>query len=56
MAMKVATKYEQGLIHILGLMGIPVEVITYVFGNNKSFLVNSSQPDSILKNGNNLLA
>ena len=30
-------------------MGIPVEMPTYIFGDNKSVLVNSSMPHSTLK-------
>ena len=31
------------------MMGIPVEGPSYIFGDNKSVLVNSSKPDSVLK-------
>ena len=37
-------------------MGIKVKGATYVFGDNKSVLVNASKPDSVLKKKNNSIA
>ena len=37
-------------------MGIPINDPAYVFGDNKSVLVNSSKPDSVLKKKNNSIA
>ena len=37
-------------------MSIPVEGPAYIFGDNKSVLVNSSQPDSVLKKKSNSIA
>ena len=37
-------------------MGIPINGPTFVYGDNKSVLVNSSQPDSVLKKKNNSVA
>ena len=48
-AMKQCCEYVCGLRYKLRMMGIPVEGPTYVFGDNKSVLVNSSKPHSQLK-------
>ena len=48
-AMKQCCEYVRGLRYKLRMMGIPVEGPTYVFGDNKSVLVNSSKPHSQLK-------
>ena len=38
------------------MMGIPVEGPSFIFGDNKSVLVNSSKPDSVLKKKSNSIA
>ena len=48
-AMKQCCEYVRGLRDKLRMMGIPVEGPTYVFGDNKSVLVNSSKHHSQLK-------
>ena len=49
MAMKHCCEYLRGLRFKLRSMGIPVTGPCYVFGDNKSVLVNSAKPDSVLK-------
>ena len=56
MAMKTATEYVRGLRYKLRQMGIPINGHTYVYGDNKSVLINSSNPDSVLKKKNNSIA
>ena len=48
-AMKSCCEYIRGLRYKLRMMGIPVDGPTYIFGDNKSVLVNASNPDSVLK-------
>ena len=48
-AMKQCTEYIRGLRYKLRMMGIPCEGPTYVYGDNKSVLFNTSIPDSVLK-------
>ena len=48
-AMKSCCEYVCGLRYTLRMLGIPVELPTYIFGDNQSILVNSSQPHSSLK-------
>jgi hypothetical protein len=48
-AMKSCCEYIRGLRYKLRMMGIPVTMPTYIFGDNKSVLVNSSLPHSTLK-------
>ena len=55
-AMKMCTEYVRGLRYKLRMMGIPVEEPTYVFGDNKSVLYNSSLPESTLKKKSNSIA
>ena len=38
------------------MMGIPVELSTYVFGDNKSVLANTSVPHSVLKKKSSSIA
>jgi hypothetical protein len=47
MAMKHCCEYLRGLCFKLRSMGIPVDFPCYVFGSNKSVLVNDSQPFSV---------
>ena len=55
-AMKQCCEYLRGFRYKLRMMGIPVEGPAYIFGDNKSVLVNSSQPDSVLKKKSNSIA
>ena len=55
-AMKTATEYVRGLRFKLRMFGIPCEGCTYVYGDNKSVLVNSSLPHSTLKKKSNPIA
>ena len=56
MAMKTATEYVRGLRYKLCQMGIPINGPTFVYSDNKSVLVNSSKPDSVLRKKNNSVA
>ena len=56
MAMKTATEYVRGLRYKLRMMGIALRGPCYVYGDNASVLVNSSQPDSTLKKKSNSIA
>ena len=48
-AMKQCSEYVRGLRYKLQMMGIPVEGPTYIYGDNKSVLYNTSIPESTLK-------
>ena len=48
-AMKSCCEYVRGLRYKLRMLGIPVELPTYIFGDNQSVLVSSSKPHSNLK-------
>lgn len=56
MAMKVGTEYIQGLRYKLRMIGIPIRGPCYVYCDNKSVFVNSSEPDSVLKKKSNSIA
>ena len=56
MAMKHCCKHLRGLRYKLREMGIPVEGPSYIFGDNKSVLANSSVPDSMLQKKSNAIA
>ena len=56
MAMKTATEYARDLRYKLWQMGIPINGPAYIIGDNKSVLVDSSKPDSILKKKNNSIS
>ena len=45
-AMKQCCEYIRGLRYKLRMMGIPVELPTYIFGDNQSVLCNTRNPDS----------
>ena len=47
--MKSCCEYARGLRYKLRMLGIPVELPTYIFGDNQYVLVNSSKPHSSLK-------
>ena len=55
-AMKSCCEYLRGLRYKLRMMGIPVELPAYVFGDNQSVLVNSSKPHSSLKKKSSSIA
>ena len=55
-AMKQCCEYIRGLRYKLRQMGIPINGSTYVFGDNKSVLVNSSEPHSQLKKKSSSIA
>ena len=55
-AMKVCCEYLRGLGYKLRMMGIPVDHPCYIYGDNKSVLVNSSVPTSILKKKSSSIA
>jgi len=48
-AMKLCCEYIRGLRYKLRMMGIPIELPSYVFGDNQSVLSNTSLPHSKLK-------
>ncbi len=48
-AMKNCCEYLRGLRYKLRMMGIPCDFPTFIFGDNKSVLINSSKPFSMLK-------
>ena len=56
MAMKHCCEYLRGLRFKLRSMGIPVDFPCYIYGDNKSVLVNGSQPFSVLKKKSNSIA
>ena len=49
MAMKACTEYIRGLKYKLRMMGIPCDFPAYIYGDNKSVLVNSTKPFSVLQ-------
>ena len=49
MAMKQCVEYLRGLRYKLRMMGIPVDLPSFVFGDNQSVLYNTTLPDSTLK-------
>lgn len=48
--MKTCCEYIRGLRYKLQMMGITVDLPTYVFGDNQSVLASTSMPHSTLKN------
>ena len=56
MAMKHCCEYLRGLRFKLRSMGIPVDLPCFVYGDNKSVLVNGSEPDSVLRKKSNSIA
>jgi hypothetical protein len=56
MAMKAATEYVRSLRFKSGMMGIPVDCHTYVYGDNQSVLANTTMPHSNLKKKSNAIA
>jgi len=55
-AMKLCCEYIRGLRYKLRMMGIPIEKPTFIFGDNRSVLVNSSKPHSSLKKKSSSIA
>ncbi len=55
-AMKTCCEYIRGLRYKLRMMGIPVDLPTYVFGDNQSVLANTSMPHSTLKKKSSSIA
>ena len=56
MTMKHATEYVRGLRYKLRSMWIPVVECAYIYGDNKSVLVNSGTPHSQLRKKSNSVA
>ena len=55
-AMKVCCEYIRGLRYKLRMMGIPVGLPTYIFGDNQSVLCNTTKPHSSLKKKSSSIA
>ena len=55
-AMKQCCEYIRGLRYKLRMMGIPVDLPTYIFGDNQSVLANTSKPHSTLKKKSSSIA
>ena len=55
-AMKSCCEYVRGLRYKLWMLGITVELTTYIFGYNQSVLVNSSNPQSSLNKKSSSIA
>ena len=55
-AMKQCTEYIRGLRYKLRMMGIPCDLPTFVYGDNKSVLCNTTIPSSTLKKKSHSLA
>ena len=55
-AMKECCEYIRGLRYKLRMMGIPCDFPAYIYGDNKSVLVNSSIPTSVLKKKSSSIA
>ena len=55
-AMKQCCEYVRGLRYKLRMMGIPVELPTFIFGDNKSVLANTTMPHSTLKKKSSSIA
>ena len=54
--MKSCCEYLRGLRYKLRMMGIPCDYPSYVYGDNKSVLVNSSKPFSVLQKKSSSIA
>jgi len=55
-ALKTCCEYIRGLRYKLRMMGIPVNLPTFLFGDNRSVLINSSKPHSSLKKKSSSIA
>ena len=49
-AMNQYTEYVRGLRYKLWMMGIPGDELTFLYGDNQSVLLNTTMPESVLKN------
>ena len=54
--MKQAAEYVRGLRYKLRIMGIRVDEPAFIFGDNKSVLFNTTNPQSTLKKKSNAIA
>ena len=54
--MKIAIEQIESLRYKLRMMGIPCNDPTFIYGDNKSVLSNTSVPDSVLKKKSNSIA
>ena len=54
--MKQATEYVRGLQYKLRMMGIEVDELAFIFGENKSVLCSTTAPESTLKKKSNAIA
>lgn len=55
-AMKQCCEYIRGLRYKLRMMGVPVEMPTFIFGDNQSVLSNTTTPHSVLKKKSSSIA
>jgi len=55
-AMKTCCEFIRGLRYKLRMVGIPVNLPTFIFGDNRSVLINSSKPHSSLKKKSSSIA
>ena len=56
LAMKECCEYLRELRYKLRMMGIPVDLPSYIYGDNQSVLVNSSIPTSVIKKKSSSIA
>ena len=54
--MKQCCEYARGLRYKLRMMGISVDLPTYLFGDNQSVLANTTTPHSVLKKKSSSIA
>ena len=54
--MKQATEYLRGLQYKIRMMGIPVDELAFIFGDNQTVLANTTIPESTLKKKTQLIA
>ena len=56
MAMKTAAESNRALRYKLWVMGVPIDGLTYLYGDNMSVLHNTRTPESMLKKKSNSIA
>jgi hypothetical protein len=56
MAMETVAEINKGVRYKLRMMGIPIDGPSYVYGDNKSVLHNTPNPESTLKKKSNSIA
>ena len=56
MAMKTAVEANWGFCYKLQMMGVPLDGLTYIYGDNMSILHNVGNPGSTLKKKSNSIA